>query len=72
MKKLFGRLKRIEIFSDNLKKERLINFKTNRDHLFSIVKNNKLYKLLEKDLLKNKYFKSKFLNEKKISFLDKL
>ena len=71
IEKIIWKIKRIEIFSDNLKKERLINFKTNRDHLFSIVKNNKLYQLLEKDLLKNKFFKSKFLNEKKISFLDK-
>jgi 2-octaprenyl-6-methoxyphenol hydroxylase len=70
IEKIIWKLKRIEIFSDNLKKERLINFKTNKDHLFSIVKNNKLYQLLEKDLSKNKFFKSKFSNEKNIS-LDK-
>jgi 2-octaprenyl-6-methoxyphenol hydroxylase len=69
IEKIIWKLKRIEIFSDNLKKERLINFKTNKDYLFSIVKNNKLYQLLEKDLSKNKFFKSKFSNEKKISFL---
>ena len=71
IEKIIWKLKRIEIFSDNLKKERLINFKANEDHLFSIVKNNKLYQLLEKDLSKNKFFKSKFSNEKNISFLDK-
>ena len=71
IEKIIWKLKRIEIFSDNLKKERLINFKTNKDYLFSIVKNNKLYQLLEKDLSKNKFFKSKFSNEKKISFFDK-
>ena len=38
---------------------------------FQLVKNNKLYQLLEKDLSKNKFFKSKFSNEKNISFLDK-
>ena len=69
--KIIWKLKRIEIFSDNLKKERLINFKANEDHLFSIVKNNKLYQLLEKDLSKSKFFKSKFSNQKNISFLDK-
>ena len=36
--KIIWKLKRIEIFSDNLKKERLINFKANEDHLFSISK----------------------------------
>ena len=71
IEKIIWKLKRIEIFSDNLKKERLINFKANKDHLFSIVKNNKLYRLIEKDLSKNKFFRSKFSNEKNISFLDK-
>ena len=69
--KIIWKLKRIEIFSDKYKKERLINFKANEDHLFSIVKNEKLYLLLKKDLSKNKLFKSKFSNEKNISFLDK-
>ena len=30
-----------------------------------------MYQLLEKDLSKNKFFKSKFSNQKNISFLDK-
>jgi 2-octaprenyl-6-methoxyphenol hydroxylase len=71
IKKIIWKLKRIEIFSDNLKKEKLISFKASKDHLFSIVKNNKLYELLEKDLSKNKFFSSKFSNEKNTSFLDK-
>jgi 2-octaprenyl-6-methoxyphenol hydroxylase len=71
IKKIIWKLKRIEIFSDNLKKERLINFKANNDHLFSIVKNKKLYQLLEKDLSKNKFFRSKFSNVKNLSFLNK-
>tara|TARA_B100000902_G_scaffold88260_1_gene92201 strand:+ start:200 stop:1279 length:1080 start_codon:yes stop_codon:yes gene_type:complete len=71
IKKIIWKLKRIEIFSDNLEKERLINFKANKDHLFSIVKNNRLYQLLKKDLSKNKYFRSKFSNKKNISFLNK-
>ena len=71
IEKIIWKLKRIEIFSDNLKKEKLISFKTSKDHLFSIVKNNKLYQLLEKDLSKNKFYRSKLSNEKNISFLDK-
>ena len=43
IEKIIWKLKRIEIFSENLKKERLINFKANKDQLFSITKNNKLY-----------------------------
>ena len=71
IEKIIWKIKNIEIFSENLKKESLINFKANNDHLFSIVKNNKLYQLLEKNLSKNKFFRSKFSNEKNLSFLNK-
>ena len=54
-----------------MKKERLINFKASKDQLFSILKNHKLYKLLEKDLSKNKFFKFKFYKEKNLSLLNK-
>ena len=70
IEKIIWNLKKIEIFSENLNKERLINFETNNDQLFSILKNNKLYNLLEKNLLKNKFFKSKFISEKNLSFLN--
>ena len=50
--KLIWKIKKIEIFSENLKREKLINFKKNTNQLFSIIKNYKLYQLLDKDLLK--------------------
>ncbi len=55
--KLVWKLKKIEIFSENLNKEKLLKFENNEEYLFSILKNHKLYKILEKSLLKNKYFK---------------
>ena len=61
IEKLLWKLKKIEIFTDNLKKEKLINFENNNKQLFSIIKNHELYQVLEKDLSKNKYFKKKFL-----------
>ena len=70
IEKIIWNLKKIEIFSENLNKERLINFETNNDQLFSTLKNNKLYNLLEKNLLKNKLFKSKFISKKNLSFLN--
>ena len=69
--KIIWKLKRIEIFSENLKEEKLINFKASDGQLFSILKNYKLYNLLKKDLLKNKFFRSKFYNEKNFSLLNK-
>jgi 2-octaprenyl-6-methoxyphenol hydroxylase len=70
IEKIIWKLKSIEIFSENLKKEKLINFKANDDQLFSILKNYKLYQLLEKDLSKNKFFKSKLYSEKNFPLLD--
>jgi len=54
---LIWNIKKIEIFSENLKREKLINFKANKCQLFSIVKNHKLHQLLDKDLSKSKFFK---------------
>jgi len=68
--KLLWKLKKIEIFSDNLKKEKLIDFKKNREHIFSIVKNHEFYQLLERHLSKNKYFKLKFYISKNLSLID--
>ena len=67
IEEIIWNLKKIEIFSENLNKERLINFETNNDQLFSTLKNDKLYNLLEKNLLKNKLFKSKFISKKNLS-----
>jgi 2-octaprenyl-6-methoxyphenol hydroxylase len=71
IEKLLWKIKKIEIFAENLKKERLLNFEKNNEHLFSIIRNYKLIKLLEKDLSKNKFFKVKFLDNSNLSFLSK-
>ena len=65
IKKIVWKLKKIEIFSDNLKNEKILNFEDNDDQLFSVVKNFKLHKILENSLKKNKYFKKVI---KKINF----
>jgi len=70
IKKIIWNIKKIEIFSESLKKERLINFETNNAQLFSILKNSNLYELLKKNLSKNKFFKSKYINVNELSFLN--
>ncbi len=67
--KLIWKLKEINIFSENIKKEKILNFKDPHKQLFSIVKNYSLYDLLDKNLKRNKYFK-KILYKKKFN-LDK-
>ena len=70
IEKLLWKLTKIEIFTDNLKNETLINFEKNNNELFSVIRNNELYKILEKDLSKNNYFKKIILNNKKLSFIN--
>jgi len=69
IEKLLWKLKKIEIFSENLKKERLVNFENKEDQLFSMIKNYQLYETLKKSLFSNKFFKKKFNNKKDLSFI---
>ena len=57
IEKIIYKLNKIEIYSDNLEKQKLVSFGNNSDYLFSIVKNHKLQEILQKNLFKNKYFK---------------
>ncbi len=70
IKKMIWKLKKIEIYSDNIKNEKILNFENNKDQLFSIIKNYHLYEALVKRLSKSKYYK-KIKTEKKLIKLDK-
>ena len=66
---LLWKLKKIEIFSDNLSTEKLVNFEKDNEQIFSIIQNYNLYKILKNDLLKSKFYNSKLLNNKNSSFI---
>ena len=70
VEKIAWKLKKIEIFSDNLRKEKLINFENNNTELFSIIRNQNLFDLLGKSLSRSKYFK-KINVSNNSNFLDK-
>jgi len=57
IEKIAWKLKKIEVFSDNLKNENLLKFETSTNQIFSIIENYKLYEILNKSLLRNNYFK---------------
>ena len=57
IEKIIWKIQKIEIFSDNSKNEKILNFENKNDHLFSIVKNFQLFDLLLKSLSGNKYLK---------------
>ena len=52
IEKICWKINKIEILSENLNKEKLLNFVNDKNQLFSIVKNYKLYELLQKSLSK--------------------
>ena len=62
-------MKKIEILSENLNDEKLLIFEDNKKYLFSIIKNSKLHQILEKNLLKNNFFKK--INKKNFVNLNK-
>ncbi len=62
--KLSWEINKIEISSEKSKKKSLLKF-DNKKELFSIIKNHKLYDLLDKDLKKNRFFKKKKLSSSK-------
>ena len=70
IEKILWKLKKIEIFTENLKNEKLLNFKNNDKEIFSIVKNQDLYEILNKNLSKSKYFKKILFKNKNLSFID--
>ena len=55
-KKVWG-IKKIEIYSEKLKNNKIINFENNNSDLFYMVKNNEFYDLLNSKLIKSKFFK---------------
>ncbi len=59
IKKLLWNIDKIEIYTDNLKNEKILNFQRPNKSLFSIIKNFDLYEALSASLKNNKFFKYK-------------
>ncbi len=59
IEKLLWDIKKIEIYSENLNNEKIIDFKKGEQRLFSVIKNHELISFLIKQLSKNKFFKFK-------------
>tara|TARA_B110000003_G_scaffold268742_1_gene298783 strand:- start:662 stop:1759 length:1098 start_codon:yes stop_codon:yes gene_type:complete len=60
-KKFVWEIKKIEIFSEKLKKENLLRFENDKDNLFYMVKNDNLHELLISKIFKNKFFKKSLI-----------
>ncbi len=64
LKKFLWNVDKIEIFSENFKNQKILNFQKNNETLFSIIRNSDLYNSLYLNLKKNNLVKFK----KKISY----
>ena len=67
IKKILWKIKKIEVSTDNLKNENILNFQNKNNEIFSIIRNHELYDILKKKLNKNKFFKT-YLEKKLINF----
>ena len=56
-------IKKIEIYSDKLKGEKILKFENDKNQLFYMVKNRELYKMLENNTSKNKLLKKKIIKQ---------
>jgi len=59
IEKLLWDIKRIEIFTENLKNEKILDFSNNNQRVFSLVRNSELLKKLRSVLVKDKLFRLK-------------
>ena len=71
IKKLFWDIKKIEIYSENLRNEKILNFENNNKTVFAIIRNYKLQSKLLKSLKKDKLCKFKQNFEYNLSNLKK-
>ena len=71
IEKLLWKLNKIEIYTENLNNQKILNFEKKNTEIFSIFKNKKLYDELEKKIKKNKLFSRKFLSNSDFSIIDR-
>ncbi len=64
IKKILWKIKKIQVFTDNLKNESILNFENNNREIFSIVKNYELYDILNNSLEKNRFFRVIYFKKK--------
>ena len=55
IEKISWKLKKIEIYTDKNKNEKILHFENSNNQLFSIIKNHQLYEVLNKTLFKTSY-----------------
>ena len=68
IKKILWKIKKIEVSTDNLKNENILNFQNKNNEIFSVIKNYELHDILKKKLNKKKFFKKTYVKKKLPNF----
>jgi len=61
--KIKWEIKKIEIYSEKLRKNKLLSFEYNNENLFYMIKNEELYKILNDKLIRSNLFKKKLIKD---------
>jgi len=70
LKKISWKLDNIEVYTENLPNQKILEFKKNNSEIFSIIRNHQLYKNLNIELKKNKFFKKKLYKNNDVSIIN--
>ena len=70
LNKISWKLDNIEVYTENLPHQKILDFKKKNSKIFSIIRNNLLYKNLNIELKKNKFFKKKIIKNNNLSIID--
>ena len=70
IEKIIWKLNNIEIYSENLKNQKILDFQKKKSGIFSIIINKQLYKKLNTELDNNKLFTKKILKNDDYSIID--
>jgi len=62
IEKICWKINKIEILTENFNQEKVLNFQNDKNQLFSVVKNFKIYEAVEKSLSKNKNYRKIYKN----------
>ena len=70
LNKISWKLDNIEVYTENLPNQKILEFKKNNSEIFSIIRNHQLYKNLNIELKKNKSFNKKLFKNNNLKIIN--
>ena len=70
LRKISWKLDNIEVYTENLPNQKILEFKKKKSEIFSIIRNHQLYKNLNIALKKNKFFNKKLFKNNNLAVIN--